>query len=302
MEINTIIVEQLEWDGTIKSLTLKKNYELGDLYISFANEYEDERSGPFHFQDQRYESKFQEQFANCTKRKLGKDRFSTIDTGIQFQNSWHNIPTSNGRLTYYALYLPEFAFPEKIKFTDPRSPDREFRKSVMKDNDKKRFVIYLPCRSGYGVFNFDLTVQFRKDKVSFTQKQYFDDKLSDPYENAETWKYAFNENEAVKVERFFSEKSQKVTNNPWKSGSFYLFSFLLIAVFILLSIDRLGYWSIPALLIGSILSLSVVGAFQLRNDDRLNDKSFLELMGLTFKYLRLINQGNKQDSDSEDLN
>lgn len=47
-------------------------------------------------------------------------------------------------------------------------------------------------------------------------------------------------------------------------------------------------WALPIVIIGAILAMSIIGAFQLRQDERLNEDNFLKLMGLSFKNLLLL--------------
>jgi hypothetical protein len=47
-------------------------------------------------------------------------------------------------------------------------------------------------------------------------------------------------------------------------------------------------WALPVILIGGLLGISIVGALQLRNDDKLKEEHFVTLMIESFKYLPLI--------------
>ena len=53
----------------------------------------------------------------------------------------------------------------------------------------------------------------------------------------------------------------------------------------------IGWTLLPIIIIGGILLIGVIGAFQLRNDDRLKDESFIKLMTETYKKLPLLKQG-----------
>ena len=77
-------------------------------------------------------------------------------------------------------------------------------------------------------------------------------------------------------------------NNPWLSGSFYLFAFVAIIGSILVVAQVLPFYTFPIVIIGSILAFSVVVAFQLRNDEKLSDKSFLQLMGMSFNQIPFL--------------
>jgi hypothetical protein len=48
----------------------------------------------------------------------------------------------------------------------------------------------------------------------------------------------------------------------------------------------------------SLLAVSIVGAFQLRQDERLSEENFLKLMALSFKYLPWIR--SKVDDPDKD--
>jgi hypothetical protein len=78
--------------------------------------------------------------------------------------------------------------------------------------------------------------------------------------------------------------------NPWRSGSFYLFSFLLIFVAVVIAGQFVSLWYLPLILIGCFLIMIVVGAFQLKNDDALRDETFLQLMIETLRRLPLLNK------------
>jgi hypothetical protein len=74
----------------------------------------------------------------------------------------------------YALLLPVHAVLHSAHFTDPRSPNGEFTKSVFRDDDLNRYVIYLECRSSYGWFDFDLRVEFAHSPSDFATSSYRD--------------------------------------------------------------------------------------------------------------------------------
>jgi len=49
-----------------------------------------------------------------------------------------------------------------------------------------------------------------------------------------------------------------------------------------------SYAMVPLLVIGAILLFGIVGAFQLRNDDRLKEENFLKLVFMVYKRLNLL--------------
>jgi hypothetical protein len=88
-------------------------------------------------------------------------------------------------------------------------------------------------------------------------------------------------------------------NNPWISGSFYLFAAVVVLVMLLAAGKLLSPWWLPVLILGGLLFVTVLGALQLRNDGRLKEKSFLELMKLAFRQIPLLGKlarfGKKDD-------
>ena len=204
MELKALIIEQLDENGTLKTLRMSPDNDT-PLIVAFAEEYEEERNGPFHFLDNGYEEKFTNHFANTKIRKLGKSFFTIENESFFFKSSWKALPTSQGSLTYYSLLLPKFAIPKKVVFLDPRS-GKEYSKYIYRDNEKNRYVIYLECRSSYGTFDFTLEVEFILSKENFSISTYSDEKLvdlygmqPDMYQNF----YRMSEKNIIQINQFF---------------------------------------------------------------------------------------------------
>ena len=93
-------------------------------------------------------------------------------------------------------------------------------------------------------------------------------------------------------------------NNPWLSGSFYLVSYLVVIATILVAIVVLNKYGIswttgaviPIVLMGGLLSIGIIGANQLKNDERLSDESYVKLMIESYKRLPLLR--GKGDSNN----
>jgi hypothetical protein len=75
---------------------------------------------------------------------------------------------------------------------------------------------------------------------------------------------------------------------PLVSAVFFLVMFVVVFGAVLTAARFLPIYAFPLVLIGGILTFSVVGAFILREDASLSEKSFLDLMRLSFKYLPLL--------------
>jgi len=85
------------------------------------------------------------------------------------------------------------------------------------------------------------------------------------------------------------------TNNPTGSILSYVLAFIVLLGAIVAAAVVISKWvSIAAgvttgvVIIGALLAIGVVGAFQLRNDDRLSEESFLKLMIESYKRLPLL--------------
>jgi hypothetical protein len=98
-------------------------------------------------------------------------------------------------------------------------------------------------------------------------------------------------NMAERLKDFIGKTNPNVVkNNPWISGSFYL-TLIVVIIAGLAVISQLVNWKIlPIIIIGGLLLIVVVGLFQLRNDGRITDKSFVSLLKEVFKLLPLVGQ------------
>lgn len=80
--------------------------------------------------------------------------------------------------------------------------------------------------------------------------------------------------------------TSKKSTNFWGSGLlvivFYLFTLGSLIAFKLLEINLYFF---PLVILGTILIFTVSGAFSLRDNDKLSQKNFLELMSIVFKKL-----------------
>lgn len=85
-------------------------------------------------------------------------------------------------------------------------------------------------------------------------------------------------------------------NNPWTSGSFYLFAGLVVLASLVLAGIYVGLIALPVIALVWLILYGSIGAFQLRNDEKLSQKSFLELMVLSFKLavVRVRDGGKKE--------
>jgi hypothetical protein len=205
MDVGAVIVEQLDSDGTLKTFRLQAEYGK-PLTVAFASEYDEPRSGPFHFLDRDYERAFDERFAECRSRKVSGDRLRTDLKTTIFSTSWTGIPTKSKRISYYALSLPRFSVPNNVRFFDPRS-GRDYKKVVARDDANCRFILYLECRSSYGTFDFGLEVDFETSQEKFASAEYNDETTLPWGQNSEAYERMLTTSNRTIVKNFFMKET-----------------------------------------------------------------------------------------------
>jgi len=95
--------------------------------------------------------------------------------------------------------------------------------------------------------------------------------------------------------RSFSNAS--TSRSPWGSGSFYLVAALLLLAALGIVATYAPWVTLPFVFIAFILVVIVVGALQLRNDDRFAEESFTSLMGTVIKSLFLLRSTRSSRDD-----
>jgi len=98
------------------------------------------------------------------------------------------------------------------------------------------------------------------------------------------------------VKKMSKQQKKSTTNNPWISGSFYLATAVVLVTLFLVGANTVPILVLPIVIVGALLMVSVVGAFQLRQDNALNQKNFLSLMLLTFKQLPFVRNKDKNEN------
>lgn len=76
--------------------------------------------------------------------------------------------------------------------------------------------------------------------------------------------------------------------NPWVSGSFYLAVTVVLLTLLLVISTTVPWWAFPLVVLGGLIGVTVVGAFQLRHDSALSEEGFLSLMLATLRQLPLL--------------
>lgn len=309
MNVKSIVVEQLDWNGMSKSLTIEPDHN-GQLWVAFPTDYEEPRNGPFYFQNSDYEKKFDDRFAQCKARKVTSNNFFQTKEVYTFKTNWQKIPTDKMSVSYYALYLPEYAVPLTINIFDSFNKEKQFKRTVFKDQQQPRYIIYLQCASRFGEFSFDIECEFKKDKNGFVNSLYTDNFQQDFYAQPDDWKYFVNEIDREKTQQFFTgdfifntknitQKIEMKKNNPWVSGLFYLFVGVIVITGLAVLSNTVHWTAFPIIIIGSVLLIGIIGALQLKNDDKLNEKNFITLMKEVYGSLPLLKMFNRKDKEDK---
>jgi len=102
-------------------------------------------------------------------------------------------------------------------------------------------------------------------------------------------------NIAERLKDFIGKTGIKMKNNPWISGSFYLFIAVIVVTGLAVLSNTIHWALLPVVLIGSILIIMTIGILQLRNDDKISDKSFQSLVIETYKHLPLLKRNKNKD-------
>lgn len=74
--------------------------------------------------------------------------------------------------------------------------------------------------------------------------------------------------------------AERLKDNPWLSGSFYLFVIIAVVALLLVAAKVVDPLVVPIVIIGALLLASIVVAFQLKQDRGLSEESFLSLITL----------------------
>lgn len=95
-----------------------------------------------------------------------------------------------------------------------------------------------------------------------------------------------------------SNNAPRTPNDP-SSIFAYLAAFVVVAAAVILLLNLVDVWKTIVGVVSMVLLLTVLGAFQLRNDGRFSEKSFLELMEMVFRKIPPLNlffKNNNRDN------
>jgi internalin A len=101
------------------------------------------------------------------------------------------------------------------------------------------------------------------------------------------------------VEKKGEEKDRPVIRSAWANGSFFLFTFLVVITALGVLARTVPIYALPIILIAGGIFVPIIGAFQLKQDDQLSEKSFMELMKMAIGQLPLIGKLARRSKSEE---
>jgi hypothetical protein len=90
--------------------------------------------------------------------------------------------------------------------------------------------------------------------------------------------------------------------SPWVSGLFYLSCVLVVFTLLAVVANVVPLVALPAVAVVGVLLVTLVAAFQQRQDGRLSEQSFLKLALMTFRNLPLLVMRRGDARQSEESN
>ena len=72
-----------------------------------------------------------------------------------------------------------------------------------------------------------------------------------------------------------------------------LFRSVTLVILLAIISNLIPWWALPIVIIGGILLIIIVGILQLKNDGKVSEMAFLEIVKETFKQLPLLKKDNR---------
>ena len=120
------------------------------------------------------------------------------------------------------------------------------------------------------------------DRRLVIRNKIYEEKLKNYFENR-----TMNENQSP---------NQRHKNNPWISGLFFIFLFLVVVITLAAVSNNVSWYALPIVIIGGLLAIPIVGVLLALNDGTLSEKGFLNVINESYKRLPLL-KGDKQSEN-----
>jgi hypothetical protein len=97
----------------------------------------------------------------------------------------------------------------------------------------------------------------------------------------------YDAREVADVVRVF-EQQRLANQGPWRAGMFYLTCLAVICAVFLVVAQVASVWILPVIAAASIISVVVLGALQLRQDNRLSEAGLVSLVSAALRSARFL--------------
>jgi hypothetical protein len=146
---------------------------------------------------------------------------------------------------------------------------------------KKRLAVYWKPSEKYGA-NVKITWEVKQFSGDLRGER---DRINHEIDKSEN----VPDNAGVYVDMPPSPSTRsKQWRSAWANGSFYVFAFAVVIATLETVARSVPPLALGLIIIAGVLFVPLIGALQLRQDDRLSDKSFIDLVKVVVRQLPLI--------------
>lgn len=211
MNLKSIVIQQLEEDGS--SLLLQMTATESDpIIVASPGEIEGTHNGPFHFITNKHNDQYQEEFLNNPRpHRILSPTFQRNNLEITIKSlEYSGIPTLSQSSSFYVLSFPKYAIPKSLSIINPLSPNEEYHRTLIRDNQNNRYSVYVHCMHSHGIFNLRVSSELKIDKVGFPTSEYQDKYTYNDIEGLNSLKYLMSQNTGMQrimpmIQDFFGQ-------------------------------------------------------------------------------------------------
>jgi hypothetical protein len=159
------------------------------------------------------------------------------------------------------------------------------------ENELRRYIEHrrptIECRSSFEMVNVQGLIDDVIDIKQLSTKKEREETSTTNIINYGT--YNHNETHQGDINAMEETRKPKIrVKSAWANGSFYLFLFLVVVFSIGFLAGSLPVYDLVLVIIGGVLFIPLIGAFQLRQDERLKEEHFLQLIKMVIGQLPLV--------------
>jgi len=92
-----------------------------------------------------------------------------------------------------------------------------------------------------------------------------------------------------------NDDNNVTAKSAWANGLFYLVSFVVVIAGFGVLAGNVPFYTLALIITAAVLFVPLIGALQLRQDERLSQKAFMDLVKMVIAQLPLIGKMGKKD-------